>query len=80
MECKCGPNCKCGDGVFVKKCHHHHHHGHGESGALYGMGMVGALFYFLQGVVGFWPIMIGIGKAIFWPAFVVFKILGILKI
>ena len=69
--------CECGKEIVIKKCHHH---GHGESGALYGIGMVGALFYFLRGVVGFWPIMIGIGKAIFWPAFVVFRILGMLKI
>jgi hypothetical protein len=71
--------CDCGKEIVINKCHHHHGHGN-ESSALYGLGVVGALFYFLQGVVGFWPVMMGIGKAIFWPAFVVFKILGILKI
>ncbi|HOX96208.1 MAG TPA: hypothetical protein PLI45_02405 [Candidatus Woesebacteria bacterium] len=48
--------------------------------ALYGLGMIGALFYFLSGITGFGPILVGIGKAIVWPAFVVFKILGLLGI
>ena len=59
---------------------HHGHHGGGESGAIYGLGMIGALFYFLQNAVGFWAIMLGIGKAIFWPALIVFKVLGMLGI
>ncbi len=62
--------------VVVKNCHH----SHSESGALYGLGVIGALFYFLQGVSGFGAVMMGIGKAIFWPAFVVYKVLGMLGI
>lgn len=74
--------CECGKEIKMKKCHchHGHHQGCGESGAIYGLGVIGALFYFLHGVVGFGPILMGIGKAIFWPAFVVFKVLGVLGI
>ena len=52
----------------------------GQSEALYGLGVVGAAVYFVQGVAGFWPLMLGILKAFIWPAFVVFKILDLLKI
>lgn len=54
-----------------------HHHG-SQSEAIYGLGVIGALFYFLQSAVGFGPVVVAIAKAIFWPAFVVFKALGIL--
>jgi hypothetical protein len=65
----------------TNNCHcHHHGGGSGTSGAIYGLGVIGALFYFLQGVVGFVPVLIGIGKAFFWPAFIVFKALTMLKI
>lgn len=67
---------------WKEKKFHKHHHGGGCGGqsAIYGIGVIGALFYFLQNVTGFVPILLGIGKAIFWPAFVVFKLLTILKI
>lgn len=57
----------------------HIRHG-GDSGALYGLGIIGALFYFLQGAVTFGAVMTGIGKAFFWPAFVVFKVLTLLHV
>lgn len=55
-------------------------HGVGAADSLYGLGVVGALVYFLTGVVGFGPIVVGIAKAIFWPAFIVFKVLELLKV
>jgi hypothetical protein len=58
---------------------HHRHHNHGGSGAIYGMGVIGALFYFLQHATTFGTIMIGIGKAIFWPAILMFKLLTFLQ-
>lgn len=50
------------------------------SGAFYGLGVIGALFYFLHNAVTFMAIVIGIGKSIFWPAFVVYKMLELLKL
>lgn len=61
-----------------KTCCGHHQGSHSES--LYTLGVIGAVFYFLHGVVGFGPVVVGIIKAFFWPAFVVFKILGMLSI
>ena len=59
--------------------HHHHCHRHGESNAIYGLGVVGALFYFLQNATTFGMVMIGIGKSIFWPAILMFKLLTYLR-
>lgn len=47
----------------------------GCSGAIYGLGVIGALFYFLQNATNFGMVMLGIGKAIFWPAILMFKLL-----
>ncbi|MFA6007529.1 MAG: hypothetical protein WC784_02700 [Candidatus Shapirobacteria bacterium] len=69
--------CCCKEKMFTRG--HHHQYGHGESSAIYGMGVVGALFYFLQSATTFGLIMLGIGKAIFWPAILMFKLLTFLQ-
>jgi hypothetical protein len=46
-----------------------------QSSAVYGIGLIGALVYFIQHAVSFWMGVLGIVKAIFWPAIVVYKIL-----
>jgi hypothetical protein len=58
---------------------HYCHHG-GDSSAIYGLGVVGALFYFLKGATTFTLVMTGIGKAFFWPAFIIFRLLTDLHI
>lgn len=47
---------------------------------VYALGLIGALFYFLQNAHSFSAGAIGILKSIIWPALVVFKLLGFLKI
>ncbi|MFZ3301525.1 MAG: hypothetical protein WA152_02315 [Microgenomates group bacterium] len=71
----------------TKKCeccehkHHSHNYGGGNSGnAIYGLGVIGALFYFLQNVSGIEAVLMGIGKAVFWPAILMFKLLTYLQI
>ena len=59
---------------------HHCHNRTADQGAIYGLGVVGALFYFLQNTTTFETVMIGIGKAIFWPAILMFKLLTYLGI
>ena len=44
-------------------------------GCLYGLGVIGALVYYLGAASGFWMGVLGILKALVWPAFVVFEIL-----
>lgn len=44
-----------------------------QSGAVYGLGMIGAAVYFISQAVGFWMGVLGFLKAIVWPAFLVYK-------
>ncbi len=66
----------CQEKVIVKK---NNCHCHGQSCTIYGLGVIGALFYFLQHATTFGLVMIGIGKAIFWPAILMFKLLTYLQ-
>ena len=50
---------------------------HGSGGALYGLGFLGALVYYLTTATSLWMGLLGIIKAILWPAFLVY---GALKI
>jgi hypothetical protein len=50
-----------------------------QSSAIYGMALIGALVYFIQNANTFWEGVIGLFKAIFWPAFLVYKLLESLK-
>jgi hypothetical protein len=51
------------------KCHVHDK---GTSGALYGLGFIGAAVYYVSTATSFWMGFLGIIKAIFWPAFLVY--------
>jgi hypothetical protein len=53
--------------------------GGGSTGAVYGMGVIGAAVYYIQGAPTFWVGVVGVLKALFWPAFVVYNLLGFLK-
>lgn len=46
--------------------------GAGTSGAVYGLGLIGAAIYFISHATGFWMGVVGFLKAIVWPAFLVF--------
>jgi hypothetical protein len=67
---------ECCEGKEHKK-HHHCHCGRntGSNGAIYGLSVIGALFYFLGNATSFGMVMIGIGKSFFWPAVLMFKLL-----
>lgn len=58
--------------------HHHGRHGGQAGGAVYGLGMIGALVYYLSTAASFWLGVLGILKAIVWPAFVVFELMKFL--
>lgn len=61
----------------IKK--HSHSHSHSSGDAIYGLGVIGALFYFLQHASNFTGFIMGIGKAVFWPAILMFKLLTYLQ-
>lgn len=51
----------------------------GCGGAIYGLGFLGAAVYYIVSTTGFWNGVVGVLKAIVWPAFLVyelFKFLG----
>ena len=52
--------------------------GGGGGGAVYGLGLIGALVYYIQQADAFWPGVLGVLKAIVWPAFVVYDLLKFL--
>ena len=47
-------------------------------GAVYGLGMIGALVYYISTATSFWMGLWGVVEAIFWPAFLVYDALGAL--
>lgn len=46
-------------------------------GAVYGLGFVGAVIYYIQAATGFWMGLLGILKAFVWPAFLVYELLAL---
>lgn len=48
-------------------------------GAVYGLGLIGAVIYFIQNASGFSDGVIGVLKALVWPAFLVYEALQLFK-
>ena len=55
--------CRCG----VNSC--------GNCGAVYGLGFIGSAIYYISNASGFWMGVLGILKALVWPAFLVYELL-----
>jgi hypothetical protein len=54
-------------------------HGCGAcGGAVYGLGFIGAVVYYISHATGFWVGVLGILKAIVWPAMLVYEALRFL--
>lgn len=47
-------------------------------GAVYGLGFIGAVIYYISTASGFWMGFLGFLKALVWPAFLVFELLKFL--
>lgn len=52
----------------------------GQSGAVYGLGFIGAAIYFISAAASFWGGVVGVLKAIVWPAFLVFESFKLLEL
>ena len=48
-------------------------HRNPSSSAIYGLGFIGALIFFVSQATGFWMGVLGVLKAIVWPAFIVYE-------
>ncbi len=51
----------------------------GGGGAVYGLGLIGAVIYYFQHSVVFMDYVIGFLKALVWPAFLIHKVFELLK-
>ncbi len=47
--------------------------GNAPSGAIYGLGLIGAAIFFISQATGFWMGVVGFLKALVWPAFFVYE-------
>jgi hypothetical protein len=52
----------------------------GASQAVYGLGFIGSLVYFMQHAANLGMVLLGILKAMVWPALVAYKLLEFLKL
>jgi hypothetical protein len=50
----------------------------GGAGCGYGLGVIGAAIYYISVSNGFWMGVLGVLKALVWPAFLVFELLRFL--
>ena len=54
-------------------------HGHGAMGGAYGLAFLGAAVYYIQNSQTFWMGVVGVLKALVWPAFLIYEMLKFLK-
>jgi hypothetical protein len=52
--------------------------GHESSGAIYGLGFIGAAIYYISIATSFWVGVLGFLKALVWPVFLVHDLLKFL--
>ena len=69
-------SCQCGNGwhgKWMMKGHRKHF------GGVYCLIVLGAAVYYLQHSMGFWAGVLGILKALVWPAMIAYKAFGLLN-
>ena len=82
----------CQEAEEEEKCKHDHQYGkhdhphrghhwrhHGTSGGIYFVAFVGAAVYYIQQATSFGGGVLGLLKAMVWPAMVLYKVLGMLQ-
>ncbi|MBR9691427.1 hypothetical protein GOV06_01450 [Candidatus Woesearchaeota archaeon] len=50
----------------------------GSGGCFYFLGFIGAVIYYISTATGFWMGVLGVLKALVWPAFIIFELLKFL--
>ncbi|MEK6855929.1 MAG: hypothetical protein AABX66_02100 [Nanoarchaeota archaeon] len=61
-------------------CNHKWHQGHKVGGWIHCLGFIGAAVYYISNATGFWMGVLGVLKAMVWPAFLVYHALKFLGI
>ncbi len=52
---------------------------YGSTNAVYGLGLIGAMIYFVSKATSFWMGALGVLKAFVWPAILVYEALNMLN-
>ena len=47
----------------------------GSGSAIYGLGIIGAVVYYISHATSFWMGVLGFFKALVWPAFLIYELL-----
>jgi hypothetical protein len=64
---------------WAKTCGKKNNYGSSAGGgAVYGLGFIGALVYYISTATTFWMGLLGVLKALVWPGFLVFELLKFL--
>lgn len=63
-----------------KNCCKGGYRGGSEGGAVYGLGLIGALVYFLPHVTTLIEGLLAVGKSLIWPALLVYHLLSYFKL
>lgn len=50
----------------------------GSAGAIYGLGVIGSMIYYILNSPTFWTGLLGILKAMVWPAFLIYELMKFL--
>jgi len=48
---------------------------HAANNPIYGLGLIGAMIYFISTATGFWMGVLGFLKALVWPVFLIYEAL-----
>ncbi len=67
-KCDCGESCSSSRSCMCGPA----------GGGIYGLGFLGAVIYYISTATGFWMGVLGILKALVWPAFLVYETLKFL--
>lgn len=62
------------------ECKGYCHKGSNTGNGVYGLGMIGTAFYFLQSAGNVTDVIMAIVQAVFWPAILVYHALSLLKL
>lgn len=76
-EVKKSGKCDCGDSCG---CKNNNHANTASGGAVYGLGFIGAVIYFIQQADSFWVGFVGFLKALVWPAILAYEALKYFKL
>ena len=63
----------------IERRHHDGRRVYNNAAPVYGLGMIGALVYYIGHAATFWMGVLGFFKAVFWPAMLVYELLKYLS-